>query len=90
MGWHEILLVLIGANIGFVKTSVMNKIFYALLAGVVVGVLLAPDKGSETIKKLRSRINDYKNDAEDEADEFVSKGKAAFAKGRTKLNETFD
>ena len=68
----------------------MNKILYALLAGVVVGVLLAPDKGSETIKKLRSRINDYKDDAADEADEIVSKGKAAFAKGRTKLNETFD
>lgn len=68
----------------------MNKILLGLLAGVAIGVLLAPDKGSETLKKLRSRLNDYKDQAEDQADELASKARSAFNKGRNKVNETFE
>ncbi len=68
----------------------MNKILLALLAGITVGVLLAPDKGSETLRKLRGRINDLKDEAEDQAEELASKAKSAFNKGRNKVNETFE
>ena len=68
----------------------MNKILLSLLAGVAIGVLLAPDKGSETLKKLRDRFNDYKDEAEDQADELAGKAKSVFNKGRNKVNESFE
>jgi gas vesicle protein len=68
----------------------MNKLLLGLLAGITIGVLLAPDKGSETLRRLRSRINDYKDQAEDEADKLASQAKSALNKGRGKMSETFD
>jgi gas vesicle protein len=68
----------------------MNKILLSLLAGVAIGVLLAPDKGSETLKKVRNRLNDYKDDAQDQAEELAGKAKSVFNKGRNKVNETFE
>ena len=66
----------------------MNKILYSLLAGVVVGLLLAPDKGSETLRKLRTRFNEYRDQAEDQADELAGKARKAFSKGRDAVNDT--
>lgn len=42
----------------------MYRLLQGILAGVVIGILVAPDKGTETRKKLMSRFNDYKDDAE--------------------------
>jgi len=67
----------------------MNKILLGLLAGVVIGVFLAPDKGSETVKRLRSRLNDYKDGVMDQADELASKASSLLDKGRSKVNESF-
>jgi gas vesicle protein len=68
----------------------MNKILVGLLAGIAIGVLLAPDRGSETLRKIRSRINDYTDQAEDEADELADKAKSAINKGKKKVNESFE
>ena len=72
----------------------MNKILVGLLAGIAIGVLLAPDKGSETLRKIRSRINDYTDhaadEASDEADELADKAKSAINKGKKKVNESFE
>jgi|HubBroStandDraft_1064217.scaffolds.fasta_scaffold158761_2 gas vesicle protein len=68
----------------------MNKIMFALLAGVVVGLLIAPDKGSETVKKLRSRLSDYKDQASDELEGLATKGKKAFEQGRNKVKDVID
>jgi gas vesicle protein len=68
----------------------MNKIMFALLAGVVVGLLVAPDKGSETVKKLRSRLNDYKDQAADELEGLTRKGKRAFEQGRNKVSDVIE
>ena len=65
----------------------MNKTVLALLAGVAIGILLAPDKGSETIKKIRRRVNDLKDQASDQADELVSKGKEAFKNGQNQFED---
>lgn len=65
----------------------MNKTMWTLLAGVVIGILIAPDKGSETLKKIRGRANDLKDRATDKADELASKGKEIYQKGRSQVNE---
>ena len=65
----------------------MNKTLLALLVGVGIGILVAPGKGSETIRRLRDRLDDYKDLAADEADELVAKGKKAFNKGKAAVNE---
>jgi gas vesicle protein len=43
----------------------MSKIITALLAGVAIGILIAPRKGSETRKKIRDGISDIKEDIND-------------------------
>jgi gas vesicle protein len=72
----------------------MNKILVSLLAGIAIGILLAPDKGSETLRKIRSRINDYTDqaaeEAADEADNLADKAKSAINKGKKKVNESFE
>ena len=65
----------------------MNKTILTLLAGVVVGLLIAPDKGSETLKKIRSRVNDYQDDVAGKAKDIASKGKEVFQNGRAQMSE---
>jgi hypothetical protein len=88
--WHDIPIVNYELMLTRLKQMIMNKILVGLLAGIAIGVLLAPDKGSETLRKLRSRINDYTDQAEDEADELADKAKSAINKGKKKVNETFE
>jgi gas vesicle protein len=68
----------------------MNKTVLALLAGVAIGILVAPDKGSSTVKKLRRRLQDYKDQAADKAMDLVSKGKEAFQNGRAQVSDVLD
>ena len=68
----------------------MTKILLSLLAGVALGLILAPDKGSETLKRLRSRFNDYRDEAEDKADELAGKAKKAFKNGRSAVSESIE
>ena len=68
----------------------MNKILLSLLVGVGIGILLAPDKGSVTLKKLRDKLDDLTDSAEDEGDELVNKGKRAFRDGKSALADTID
>jgi hypothetical protein len=58
----------------------MKKMLFVLLAGVAIGVLLAPDKGSETWKKLVDGLDDIKDKAVDEMNNMVDKGKGLFSK----------
>ncbi len=53
----------------------MKKAIYLILAGVAIGILVAPDKGSETWRKVKARFDDWKDDVMDQADELVSQGK---------------
>lgn len=70
----------------------MSKLLTGLAVGVLVGILFAPDKGSETRKKmvdagndLKDKFNDFidhlSNKADDlaeEADDFAAKAKPEY------------
>ena len=43
----------------------MSKLLTGFVAGIVVGILVAPDKGSETRKRITERTNDFKEKVED-------------------------
>ena len=59
----------------------MKKALYLILAGVAIGILVAPGKGSETWRKLKDGFDDWKEGAIDQINEMVSQGKDLVGKG---------
>ena len=64
----------------------MKKAFYLILAGVAIGILIAPDKGSETWRKLKDGFEDWKDSAMDQFNDAVSQGKDLVGKGKDAVN----
>jgi gas vesicle protein len=64
----------------------MNKLLLGLLAGVAIGIALAPDKGSKTRQKIREGFDDFKKKAGDAAKEFADEVDKGFEKVRTAFN----
>jgi gas vesicle protein len=60
----------------------MKKSLYLILAGVALGILIAPDKGSKTLRKLKDGLDDWKDSAVDQLNGIVSKGKDILGKGQ--------
>jgi gas vesicle protein len=60
----------------------MKKAFYLILAGVAIGILVAPDKGSETRRKLKDGFNDWKDSAMDQINDIVAQGKELVGNGK--------
>jgi gas vesicle protein len=52
-------------------TNLLLGVLGAAAAGVVVGLLIAPDKGSETRKKISKKTNDWK----DHVNSLIKSGK---------------
>jgi YtxH-like protein len=69
------------------KTFIMNKILLGLLAGVAIGLIVAPDKGSETLRKFREGFDDAKDKASDAAEDLWQKGSKAFRNAKSKFDE---
>ena len=67
----------------------MKGLLFVLLAGVAVGMLLAPDKGSESWKKLVDSLDDVKKKTMDEIDSLVNKGKDLASKGKSAAKNAF-
>ncbi|HVG41238.1 MAG TPA: YtxH domain-containing protein [Chitinophagaceae bacterium] len=71
----------------------MAKALMLVLAGIAIGILIAPDKGSETLKKVTNRLDDYTDEAKDAISDASGKIKSKLhsAKGDMKdaANETF-
>lgn len=61
-----------------------------MLLGIGIGVLIAPDKGSATIKKLRSSLDDLTDEAEDQAGDLVKKGRRAFNTGKSRVEDAIN
>ncbi len=60
----------------------MKKVFWLIMAGVAIGVLLAPDKGSETRKRLTDNLDDLKDKAKNKMDDLIDRGKDFAKKGK--------
>jgi gas vesicle protein len=71
-----------------------GKVVISVLAGVAVGALLgvlfAPDKGSETRKKIMRRGSDSVDDLNDKFDELVSNLSEKFDAARDEANELYE
>lgn len=63
----------------------MNRFLMTLLAGVAIGLLVAPAKGSETWRKLVNGIDDYKDKVSGEANDLFESGADAVRNGKSKL-----
>jgi gas vesicle protein len=68
------------------KFQVMNKILLGLLAGIAIGVALAPDKGSKTRQKIRDGFDDFKKKATDAARDFADEVDKGFEKVKTRFD----
>jgi hypothetical protein len=62
----------------------MKKLLFVLAAGVAVGILLAPEKGSASWKKLMDGLNDIKDKATGEIKSLMNKSKTLIAKTQDK------
>ncbi len=51
--------------------KVILSIAVGVAAGAVLGVLLAPDKGSETRRKISQKSNEYADDLKDKFNDFI-------------------
>jgi gas vesicle protein len=60
----------------------MKKALWLILAGVAIGILIAPDKGSETVKKIKDSLDDLRDKAMDSFDDMVDTGKDIINKGK--------
>jgi gas vesicle protein len=60
----------------------MKKALYLILAGVAIGILVAPDKGSETLRKLKEGFDDWTDNAKDQFNDMISQGKEFVGKGK--------
>ena len=68
----------------------MNKTLLAVLAGIGIGMLIAPDKGSSTRKKLRGKFEDFKDEAEDQVSDLVDKGREVVKAGKSKIADALN
>ena len=64
----------------------MNKLLLGVLAGIAIGIAIAPDKGSKTRQKFREGFDDFKKKATDAAKDFADEVDKGFAKVRTAFN----
>jgi gas vesicle protein len=68
----------------------MNKTLLALLAGIGIGMLIAPDKGSSTRKKLAGKFDDLKDEAGDQVSGLVNKGREVVKAGKSKIADALN
>ncbi|MEX0988510.1 MAG: YtxH domain-containing protein [Bacteroidales bacterium] len=68
-----------------------GKVFIGILAGVtagaILGVLLAPDKGSATRKKMTKKGKEFSDDIKDKLDDFMESVSKKFEKVKEEMSD---
>ena len=60
----------------------MRKVFYLILTGIAIGILLAPGKGSETWQKITDCLDDFKTKAQNTMNDLVGGAKNMAKEGK--------
>lgn len=60
----------------------MKKAFWLIMTGVAIGILIAPDKGSETWKKISDNLDDLKDKARQGMDDLKNSARNMTKKGK--------
>lgn len=55
-----------------------------------IGLLIAPDKGSATLKKLKRKYDDLKDQAQDRVDDLADGTRQAVNTARSKVKSALD
>ncbi len=64
----------------------MNKFLLTLAAGIAIGMVVAPDKGSKTRQKIRDGIDEYKDKATDVANDIIDGVDRTYTRVKNKFN----
>jgi gas vesicle protein len=78
------------SNMSNNTTKIIGALLLGAAVGVAVGILLAPDKGSETRKKMADGANDLANDAEEEIKEVIDALKKKVSEMESTLSKGLD
>ena len=66
----------------------MRKVFYLILTGIAVGILLAPGKGSDTWQRITDCLNNLKSKTKDTINDLVGEAKNMAAERETGAEKT--
>ena len=69
------------------NSKVLVGLFAGVAIGATLGILFAPDKGTETRKKIKDKSDDYKQKATDKYGDIVDAAQQKYDTVRSKFNE---
>ena len=72
------------------SSNVLLGILGGVAVGAIAGILLAPDKGSKTRKKLKTKATDIKSNLQNEFDEFLEQMENKYQQVSDKATEVAD
>jgi gas vesicle protein len=72
------------------KTNVAIGVLAGLAVGALLGVLFAPDKGSETRKKLSRKATDTADDMKEKFNEFIEGLDEKFEDGKEEVGQMYE
>ncbi|MDK2772736.1 MAG: YtxH domain-containing protein [Flavobacterium sp.] len=72
------------------NSNVLLGILGGVAVGAIAGILLAPDKGTKTRKKLKSKAADIKSNLQNDFDEFLEQMENKYQQVSDKATEVAD